>query len=53
MTSEYHIIWPRRCLPYATFKNKSDLDYQDHTKKCDLEDQGRAHLGLVLVFVIT
>ena len=34
IASEYHITWPRRCLPYATFKYESDLDLQDqnHTK---------------------
>ena len=29
IASEYHITWPQRCLPYATFKNESDLDLQD------------------------
>ena len=33
IASEYHIqvpvTWPWRCLPYATFKNESDLDLQD------------------------
>ena len=58
IASEYHVTWPRRCLTYATFKNESDLDLQDqdHTKnvilkirsikRCDLEDQDRAHLCL-------
>ena len=32
IASEYHKTWPRRCLPYATFENKTDLDVQDHTK---------------------
>ena len=32
---KYHITWPRRSLPYATFKNESDLD---------LQDQDRAHV---------
>ena len=34
IASEYHITWPRQCLPYATLKNGSDLDLQDqdHTK---------------------
>ena len=34
IASEYHITWPRHCLPYVTFKNESDLDVQnqDHTK---------------------
>ena len=41
IASEYHITLARRCLPYATFKNESDLDLQDQddTKKCDLQDQ--------------
>ena len=47
---EYHIAWPRRCLTCATFKNQSNLDFQDQDytknvifkikirslKKCDL-----------------
>ena len=34
IASEYNIAWPRRCLPYTTFKNESDLDLQDqdHSK---------------------
>ena len=31
--SEYLITWPWRCLPYAIFKNESDLDLQDQIIK--------------------
>ena len=30
--SEYHITWPRRCLPYATFKNERDLEDKDRAR---------------------
>ena len=60
IASRYLITWPRRCLPYVAFKNETDRDLQalDHTKnvmfkikirslkKCDLEDQDRAHVWL-------
>ena len=53
----------RRCLPYATLKNESDLDLQDqvHTKnvifkiktrslkQCDVEDQDQI---TILIFKI-
>ena len=29
IASDYHITWPLRCLPYATFKSESDIDLQD------------------------
>ena len=39
IASEYHITWPRRCLPDTIFNNESDLDLldQNHTKNVMLK----------------
>ena len=63
ITSEYHMPWPWRCLPYAKFENENDfgLQNQDHTKSviikikikslnlCELEDQDRARICSLVI----